>query len=133
MRAMDGAVRRVLMKAGAFVRKSAKDSIRKRKKPAPPGKPPSSHVGTLKRFILFAYDQRRRSVIIGPKKLKPGTATVALEKGGRSTMLRWRRGRRKTVRIRVAKRPFMAPALEKESRKIAELFKDQIGKRGTPS
>ena len=51
---VDAATRRVLSKFGAFVRRSAKSSIRKLKKPAPPGHPPSSHTGLLKKFI-FGY------------------------------------------------------------------------------
>lgn len=43
--AVDKATLRVLSKFGAFVRRRAKSSIRKRKKASPPGQPPSSHSG----------------------------------------------------------------------------------------
>ena len=66
---VDAATRRVLSRFGAFVRRSAKSSIRKRKKAAPPGQPPSSHTGLLKKFIFFGYDADRRSVVIGPTRL----------------------------------------------------------------
>jgi len=46
---VDAATRRVLSRFGAFVRQRAKSSIRKRRNPAPPGSPPSSHTGLLKK------------------------------------------------------------------------------------
>ena len=56
---MDPAKRKVLSKFGAFVRRTAKGSIRRRKKPAPPESPPSSHTGLLKKFIFFGYLQEK--------------------------------------------------------------------------
>jgi hypothetical protein len=47
------AERRVLSRFGAFVRTRAKTSIRKKKGTSPPGSPPHSHVGLLRKFILF--------------------------------------------------------------------------------
>jgi len=38
---VDPATRKVLSKFGAFVRRTAKGSIRRRRKAAPPGSPPS--------------------------------------------------------------------------------------------
>jgi hypothetical protein len=61
---VDAGTRRVLSKFGAFVRRTARGSIRKRKKPSPPGQPPSSHVGLLKKFIFFGYEPAKRSVVI---------------------------------------------------------------------
>ncbi|MCL4743749.1 MAG: hypothetical protein KJZ54_16250, partial [Phycisphaerales bacterium] len=56
-RAVDAARRKVLSKAGAFIRQTARTSIRKRKGSSKPGNPPHSHVGLLRRFILFGYDR----------------------------------------------------------------------------
>jgi len=69
MRAVDRATRRVLSRFGAFVRQTAKTSIRKRKRISRPGEPPSSHAGLLRAFIYFGYDADRRSVVIGPTPL----------------------------------------------------------------
>jgi len=44
--ATDRATRRVLSRFGAFVRRTAKQSIRKRKKVSQPGSPPSSKYST---------------------------------------------------------------------------------------
>ena len=88
--AVDKATRRVLSKCGAFVRKRAKSSIRKRKKISAPGSPPSSHVGTLKKLIYFAYDQTAKTVIVGPalfqktRMLGGKTVPQSLEEGGTS-------------------------------------------------
>lgn len=89
-RAVDKTTRRVLSRFGAYVRTRARQSIRKRKKPSAPGQPPSSHTGTLKRLILFAYEAARKNLIAGPLLAetggphKPAGATVpeVLEYGG---------------------------------------------------
>ena len=63
---------RALSKIGAFVRRRAIGSLRRRKKISAPGTPPSVHskdkFASLKN-ILFAYDRERQSVVIGPVKL----------------------------------------------------------------
>lgn len=90
--AVDKAKPAVLSKSGAFIRTAAKSSIRKRKKPSPPGKPPSSHTGLLRR-IFFAWDPSTKTVVVGPVKTnqvffdgqsQPVTGTVpgVLEHGG---------------------------------------------------
>jgi hypothetical protein len=63
---------RALSRLGAFIRRRARSSMRRRKKPSAPGTPPSAHssskVATLKN-ILFAFDHSRNSVVIGPVRL----------------------------------------------------------------
>ena len=110
LKSMDRATRRVLSKGGAFVRQRAKTSIRYRKDPAPPGRPPSAHktgmrtktnrkTGVTKRqassplrdLIFFAYDDASKSVVIGPvifpSAARKGTPP-RLEYGGTSPGLR---------------------------------------------
>jgi len=120
-RAAGAAARRNLSKAGAFVRTAARSSIRKRKAISASGPPPSSHTGLLRKFIFFGYDAARRTVVVGPMRLnqKVGAAPEALEHGGRSTVVGGRRGRRRKRRIRIAPRPFMGPAMQKEATKFA--------------
>jgi len=124
----DKATRRVLSKFGAFVRQTAKRSIRKRKKPSEPGKPPSSHIGLLKKFIYFGFDVVRRSVVIGPVRLSQkgrGEAPSVLEYGGNVTMRpRHREGKKSRARIRP--RPFMGPAMEKEKQQLPALWRDSV-------
>ena len=122
---VDAATRRVLSKFGAFVRRSAKSSIRKRKKPAPPGQPPSSHTGLLKKFIFFGYDADRRSVVIGPTRLNQkgrGEAPPLLEYGGKATLVR--RGKKKHVTYQA--RPYMGPAFEKEKPQLPAMWRGSV-------
>lgn len=122
---VDAATRRVLSKFGAFVRRSAKSSIRKRKKPAPPGQPPSSHTGLLKKFIFFGYDAARQSVVIGPTRLNQkgrGEAPPLLEYGGKATLVR--RGKKK--RVTYPARPYMGPAFEKEKPQLPAMWRGSV-------
>lgn len=78
---MTKARRRILSKAGAWVRTAARSSLRRRKKPSQPGTPPSVHAessarATLKK-IYFAYDPPNDSVVIGPEKLNQVNFNIA--------------------------------------------------------
>jgi hypothetical protein len=109
----------ILSKAGAFIRQRAYTSIRRRKKTASPGSPPSSHTDLLRKLIFFGYDSATKSVVIGPKLFKTPkgslTAPQALEFGG--TTLN-NKGQSATYRAF----PFMAPALAAEQDKFKDLF-----------
>ena len=126
--AVDRTARRVLSRFGAFVRRAAKSSIRKRKRTSAPGEPPSSHTGLLRRFIFFGYDAGKRSVVIGPARLnqKIGDAPHALEHGGMSTVVEGLRGRRRRRRVRIKARPYMGPAFEQERPKLAAMWRDSV-------
>lgn len=146
-RAVDNAKRGVLARAGAFIRQTARTSIRKRKGTSPPGEPPHSHLGLLRRFILFGYDERTDSVVVGPAKLaKTGDAPHILEFGGttvaKRTMVvrvgdtgrdrrgRFTRGKRRLVkagtRLVYKRRPYMGPAMKKELPKFPRLWRNSI-------
>ncbi len=119
------ASRKVLSKFGAFVRRSAKSSIRIRRKPAPPGAPPSSHTGLLKKFIFFGYDTNAQSVVIGPTRLDQkgrGAAPSLLEYGGQATLVR----RGKKQRATYQARPYMGPAFEKEKSQLPAMWRDSV-------
>jgi phage gpG-like protein len=124
-RRVDRAARRVFSRFGAYVRTTAKHSIRKRKRVSRPGEPPSSHTGLLRRFIFFGYDRDRRSVVIGPMPLtgRIGDAPHALEYGGPSAV-RGRRGRKR--RVRIAARPYMRPAFENEQPKLPAMWAGSV-------
>jgi len=127
--AADRATRRVLSRFGAFVRRGARSSIRKRKKPSEPGRPPSSHTGLLKRFIFFGYEPRRRSVVIGPVRLNQmvGDAPAALEHGGTSRVVTGSRRRGRRVRsVTIRPRPFMGPAFEREMPKLPAKWANSV-------
>ena len=119
--AVDKATRKVFSRFGAFVRRTARGSIRKRKRTSAPGQPPSSHTGFLKRFIFFSFDPNRKSVVIGPMRLTEnnrGDAPSALEYGGKVML------DKKQVTVRP--RPYMGPAFEKEKSTLPAMWKNLV-------
>jgi len=126
--AMDAVTRRALSRFGAFVRQTAKSSIRTREGASAPGRPPHSHSGLLKRFIFFAYEPGPRSVVIGPARLNgygQGEAPALLEYGGK--LRRTATGRNGTVyRVEIRQRPYMQPAFEREKSKLPALWANSI-------
>jgi hypothetical protein len=125
-RAVDRAKRAVLARAGAFIRTTARHSIRKRKGSAPPGQPPHSHEGSLRRLIFFGYDRGTDSVVVGPVGFSRSNAPNVLEFGGKTVVERRRRGKRERRSVRIAKRAFMGPALEKERSKLPKLWANSV-------
>ena len=118
------AERRVLARFGAFVRQRSRTSIRPKKGSSAPGSPPHSHTGLLRRNIFFAFDQRARSVVIGPTTRLNGTgqAPQVLEYGG--TVVLRRGGRFQPTQVRA--RPFMRPAFQAEQSQLPSLWKHSI-------
>jgi hypothetical protein len=115
---------KVFRRFGAFVRQTARRSIRKRKKVSRPGQPPSSHTGALKNLIQFAYDPRARSVVIGPilGSSRSG-APAGLEWGAPSRIMA---GARQGQEIRIQPRPYMTPAFTQEATKLPQLWRNSI-------
>ncbi len=62
---------RAMSKIGAFIRRDARQSIKRRKSVSPPGSPPSAHSPdpSLK-TILFAYEPSKHTVVVGPVLLR---------------------------------------------------------------
>lgn len=133
---------KALGRAGAFVQRRARSSLRRRRKVSSPGQPPSVHskdkVATLKN-IQFQFSPKTMSVLVGPLLLNGSREAVpGIHERGGSRRVRevlvgkqWREvGRRhpkpkQPVRIRTAQypeRPFMGPALAKEAPKFPTLF-----------
>ena len=122
-RAVDDATRKVLSRFGAFVRTRARTSIRWRRGTSPPGHPPYSHTGLLRRFILFAYDAESKSVVIGPTLIRGATqAPRLLEYGGTAEV--FFHGQK--VKARYRPRPYMRPAFEAEKRKLPPLWRNSV-------
>lgn len=102
--ALDAAERVALTRTGAYIRKVARNSMKKRKVASPPGTPPSSRegdpergprAGFLRRSVEFAYDPRDRSVVIGPIGLFDSAVPRTHEFGGRLRIKNPRRIKRK--------------------------------------
>lgn len=135
---VDTGTRRVLPKFGAYVRTRSKSSIKKRKTISQPGKPPSSHVGTLKNLIYFAFEDSLRgpNVVIGPvltnqsaraAKAQGDTVPGVLEEGGVIQVTEKRLGKTQSRLARIQARPFMLPAFEIEKNKtLPELWRDSV-------
>lgn len=137
---------RVLSKFGAYVRRSAKSSIKTKKGASRPGTPPHSHDWYMsdpkkdikkksrKRYyfrdsILFAWEPKNRSVIVGPflfngQAKKSPTVPELHEFGGTASY--GPRGQETSRRFPA--RPYMRPALDKERPKFAGMFRDSISR-----
>lgn len=124
MRKLSPARRRYLSKAAAFVRNTARRSIRRRKRGySKPGNPPYSKTGLLKRFILFGYDEQADDMLVGATQLSHHSdAPEMLEHGGTTTRNVF--GKRK--RARYEARPFMRPALEQERPNFPKIWRDSV-------
>jgi hypothetical protein len=121
--ATDRATRRVLSRFGAFVRQRDRTSQRRDKKVSDPGSPPSAHVGFVRDFTFFAYDDASRSVVIGPAKLnRPGAVLPLLEEGGEATIKR----HGKDARAFYRPRPHTKPAFDIELAKMPPDWRDSI-------
>ena len=133
----DKAARIVLSKIGAFVRREAKSSIRrggKKHKASLPGQPPRSQTGLLKRFIFFGYDTSSQSVVVGPAKLggfKGKDAPHTLEYGGSTEVQAFdpsTHGAKIKKNVKIAARPYMTPALNKNLPKLPAMWANSIKK-----
>ena len=134
--AVDRAKKRNLSKQAAFTRRSAKSSIRRRRRTSVSGSPPSSHSGLLRKLIYFVYMPSTQSVVIGPmltnqvQKLRKyrivqnKTVPETLETGGRVTRTWVKSGRSK--RVYIQPRPFMRPALIKGTADLEKYWKDTV-------
>ena len=129
VRKVDRANRRALGKAGAFVRRRAKTSIRSHKGTSPPGHAPYSHKMHLRRLLFFALGPAHDTVVIGPLRFKKGEAPNLLEFGGRAVRQRLRSsgklGPKKVVVYK--KRPFMGPALDAEIPNLPNRWRNSVG------
>lgn len=121
------ATRKVLSRAGAYIRQVAKTSIRKRKGTSPPGKPPYSHEGSLRKLMFFSYERDTDSVVIGPLGFRRSNALHVLEYGGWTARPKWWRSKKDASgRIYIRKRPYMGPALQKELPKLPKRWANSV-------
>lgn len=127
LKAAERGQRKALSKFGAFVRRRARSSMRKRKKGhSQPGQPPFVKKGQLKKLLFFGYDPLTKSVVVGPAAIGKSPVPKTHEFGGKLTVRRKVSGKRVGVMVRYEPRPFMAPALAAELPKFADQFRGSI-------
>ncbi len=120
---MSERVRSRLNRFGAYVRLTARRSMRDRKGPSAPGTPPNAHGQRwLKTGILYNYDAETKSVVIGPTKHGSEQAPELNEFGG--AIVRLRRGKARTCQY--PPRPFMRPAFEKAKQNLAAIWGNSV-------
>lgn len=103
-----------LRRAGAYVRKAARNQVSASDRASAPGTPPHTRRGLLKNSLLFGVEKKKQSVVIGPAESIIGTAMAAHEFGG---LYRKRR---------YPKRPLMGPTLEKTASKLPSLWEKSV-------
>lgn len=117
-----------LRRGGAIIRSEAQKLIRsprskkQRTKAKPPGNPPISRVGTLRKLIFFAWDRATRSVVVGPVlSNSPTGAPERLEHGGVVFKPRKTKPPRRMV---YRGHPYMKPGLAKALPDLPKQFRD---------
>jgi len=138
--------KKATIKQAAYIRRTAKSSIRLASGPkdhSDPGKPPKSHNGLLRDFIFFDFDNMGTSVVIGPALLQSksgrrfdqhkGVAKMPvpqlLEEGGPVQAFRHdsnHAGGGWYYTDTMKPRPYMAPALERSKRELPKFWEQAL-------
>lgn len=135
--AANRARRRILIQAAIRIRDRARDSMPDRPGNAPPGKPPYMRNPWLRRAVLFAWDRDTQTAVVGPTRgvgfgaVEEQNLMHALEFGGRYRIGARSRKRRKVrhdrpIVVNIPAKPYMAPALERESRNLPSYWRNAI-------
>ena len=103
-----------LRRAGAYVRKAARNRVTQSANASSPGSPPNTRQGLLKRSLLFGVERQRQSVVVGPAEKFIGTAMKAHEFGGTYRKRRY------------PKRPLMGPTLQATASKLPSLWEKSV-------
>ncbi|MBO5694773.1 MAG: hypothetical protein J6S98_05175 [Lentisphaeria bacterium] len=103
-----------LRRAGAYIRKAARNKVTQSTDASAPGSPPNTRQGLLKRALLFGVEKPRQSVVIGPAEKFIGTAMSAHEFGGTYRKRRY------------PKRPLMGPTLLATTPKLPYLWENSV-------
>jgi hypothetical protein len=103
-----------LRRAGAYIRKAARNKVTTSGNSSTPGSPPNTRRGLLKNSLLFGVEKRIPSVVIGPAESIIGKAMTAHEYGG-------------MYRTRLyPKRPLMNPTLTAAIPRLPTLWANAV-------
>lgn len=125
--AVSKGTRKALARAAGFIRQVARRSMRPAPygTHAPPGHPPYTHQGNVRRFLYFGWLKESKTVVIGPVKLARSTdAPHTLEWSGETKVPRFWKSKRRVVKVEA--RPYMAPALQKSLPRIPEFWRKSV-------
>ena len=103
-----------LRRAGAYIRKAARNRVSQSEHSSIPGSPPNTRRGLLKNSLLFGVEKGSTTVVIGPAKTFIGTSMRAHEFGGRYKKQRY------------PKRPLMGPTLENSVSKLPKMWENIV-------
>lgn len=127
---IDRATYFVMIRIGAYIRRTAMQSLRRpsrRKKPQP-GLPPRNMTGKLKYRIMFGWEPTKRKTLVGPEYLPrmPRNPTIPqlLEYGG--TIQRTSKRSKRRYMAKYPAYPYMRPALAKNLPLLPRLWRDTI-------
>lgn len=109
-----GANNMALRRAGAYIRKAARNRVSTSDKASAPGSPPHTRQGLLKNSLLFAVEKRSQAAVIGPAEKLIDTVMGAHEFGG------------KYRKRRYPKRPLMGPTLLKTAPKLPAMWENSV-------
>lgn len=112
---VSGQMFRNIFHAAASIAKDARRTIRNSPNPAPPGSPPRSRRGLLRRAIRYHADARQQVAVIGPMASVVDQAAAVHEFGGSY------KGEQYPAR------PFMRPALERNLHRLGGSFTGSVG------
>ncbi len=99
-----------LRRAGAYIRKAARNQVKTSQSASMPNSPPNTRRGLLKQSILFGVEKQRKSVVIGPSEKFIGKSMKAHEFGGNYRKRRY------------PKRPLMGPTLIKTNKTLPKFW-----------
>ena len=124
--------RRTLYRVGGLTRSGIRRNVKRRKKPAPPGRPPHHHVrgrGGLK-FVLYAVNLVRKNVIIGPARTpsKGSRPAPGVQEAGGTTYIKVRR--RGVFRSNIGPHPFVGPVFKELRPRFVKIHADNWRYRG---
>lgn len=96
-----------------------------------PGEPPLERTGLLKKHLFYSWDAKQKAVVVGPAKLAlRGDTPESLEKGKPTTISTYdpKTKQRKIIKVPMAKRAYMVPALEKVTKpeNIAKIYEKSL-------
>lgn len=151
--ALDRVTHQVFSRFGGYVRKASRSNLKHfYRGPSEAPNPPHSHTGLLRDFIYYTYDRKRRTVVIGPVRIRsPNAPDIPrkLELGGafRLTEVQLSGGfwvrpsnrratqhpRQRPTRVRmgtIEARPFMAPAFQAGLKKLPDFWVEARRKFG---